>query len=595
MRLLGTYLWKEWRDHRAVLVGMLLAVPLLLTVMGFALPRTALDVAPQRREFVSFISVACLALFVVSLATDLVPGEARRGHRWFLERLPGGLGAAFRGKLALFAGGAALYAAYGYLAGAVMCRLASGEWPALPPLGATAWMIAIVALWTFAVSCSLPRGALSLPAVAALALLLALPAIGLWMLFPSDGPAAWWRWESRALWVTGAVVAAWVAFRRRGFLRAGRACLAVGAVCAMPYWADAAHDAWSWHRHSIVEVHEVLLGEGGSYAFVNRVRTGAGGSSPAAPVIVDLRTGSAREIGSKFDRFGPALGGPPPFGYVFVRLYRVGASDSTVLDGRTAEQRAGITAEEVDSAYSARPVWRFPDGRTAWLRGGTLVAEAIGGGFEVLLKDAWSPCGLGFESYTPRGFYDLSRERSYAARDLALRGDRVWIRPGAWLTRKKLDYRLFSPDANTFAPALGFTDAADVSAILDDGRVIASSRGGGLVLITPETGEVSPVATPPGFEKCGLWEQFRGPIRTPGGKRVLQLLRDDGTSQLTEERYACAFVRQDGDRFLPTASMRGLVTLLGCSTEDEVIVRDDRAIYRLRFGSDAREEIWRVR
>jgi len=590
MRVFLTYLWKEWRDHRTVLVGMLVAVPLLMAVMGLAAPKKELGEA-ERLGFATFLAVACLALFVISLATDLVPGETRRGHRWFLERLPGGLGAAFRAKLALFAVGGALFAAYGYLVAAVMCRILAGGWPPLPTPGSTTALIAVAALWTFAVSCALPRGALSLPAVAALALLLALPALGLWMLFPSRGPEAWWRWESGALWAAGAVAAAWVAFRRRGFLRAGRACLVVGAVCAMPYWADAAHDAWSWHRHSVVEIQEILLGEGGNFAFVNRMRRGAErGFSPVSPVIVDLRTGSARDVGNKLSRFSSALwSGNRLVDHAFIRLWQAGSRD-TVLSGRTAD-RANPTVDDCEAAARARPVWRFPDGHTAWLSGGSLVTEAEGGGFDVLMKDAWNPCGMGFESWTPRGYYDLARRRGFAARDLALRGERVWIRPGSWLTRKNNQYRLFDPDTNTLSPALGFAGVGDVVAILDDGRVVAACKGETLALIAPETGLVTKIATPPGFDKCGLWDPFRAPVRTPAGKRVLCLVGNTGGA----ENLACVFVRQDGDAFLPTVSMRGLLTLLGCPTDDTVLVHDDRAIYRLRFGSDAREEVWHAR
>jgi hypothetical protein len=182
-----------------VLVGMVLAVPLLLVVMGLALPRTALEdrgmgrPSGGRDDFAAIASLACFALFVASLATDLVPGETRRGHRWFLERLPGGLGAAFRGKLVLFAVGGAFFAAYGYLAAAVTCRLVAGAWPAAPSPDAATWIIAIVALWTFAVSCALPRGALSLPGVAALALLLAHARVrrrGRPLRVPEPGPGA---------------------------------------------------------------------------------------------------------------------------------------------------------------------------------------------------------------------------------------------------------------------------------------------------------------------------------------------------------------------------------------------------------------------
>lgn len=600
MRLLGSYLWKEWRDHRAVLVGLVLAVPLLLVVMGLSLPRKALeslgDQAPHGSiGFAAFAALACLALFVVSLATDLVPGEARRGHRWFLERLPGGLGAAFRGKIMLFTVGAALFAAYGYLGGATTCRLIVGEWPPAPSPGATTWIIAIVALWTFAVSCALPRGALSLPAVAALALLLALPAILLWMLYPSQEPIAWWRWESGTLWTVGAIVAAWAAFRRRGFLRAGRACLVVGALCAMPYWADATYDAWDWHRHSAVEIEQVFLGEGGSYAFVNRNRAGADWSkSPAAPVIVDLRSGGEREVGSKLCRF--TVGWTVPYGlpHRFVYLWHLASNDAVEFDTRTAE-RALPTDEERLAACRERPVWRFADGRVAWFREFRLVIGGESGGVEEpLMKGGCSPCGLGLECWAPRGYYDFGRERFFLARDLKLRGEQVWVRPGAWLTGKKQEYKLFDPNANVFTPALGFAARDEVCAILDDGQVVIYRRGEGTLRIAPESGAVTRIPMPAGFESGGIVEPYRAPMRTPGGKRVFLLCKDRRLED-PPGSYWSALLRQDADGFAATAPLECCATFLGCPTDDDVIVHDDRAIYRLHFGSDTREEIWRVR
>jgi hypothetical protein len=598
MRLLGTYLWKEWRDHRAVLVGMVLAVPLLLVVMGLSLPRTALDgsdvyASNKRSGFAAMAALACFALFVVSLATDLVPGEARRGHRWFLERLPGGLGAAFRGKLGIFALGGALFAAYGYLAAAVMCRVVAGEWPSPPSLGTPTWIIAIVALWTFAVSCSLPRGALSLPAVAALALLLALPAILLWMLGPWRSTDAWVRWESGALWAAGGVVAAWVAFRRRGLLRAGRACLAVGAVCAMPYWADAAHDAWDWHRKSVVVIEHSFLGEGGAYAFVNRAREGVGGGSPVAPVIVDLRDGSAREVGTRLCRFDAAGCAPPHhLPYRFAYLWDAGTrNDLSYYDTRTATERARMTEEDWSAARRARPIWRFADGRTAWWNGARLVVGEVE---EPGVRHGGSPCGLGLETWTPRGYYDFGRERYYPCRGLALRGEHVWVRPGGWLTRKRTEHRLFDPDANAFSPALGFAEKDEVRAILDDGRVVVFRSGDGTLLVAPEDGAVTRIAMPKGFENGAIFEPGGAPMRTPDGGRIFMLYRD-GRIETPPGPYRSACVRQDGDAFVATAALDGCVAFLGCPTDDEVIVHDDRAIYRLRFGSDVKEEIWRVR
>jgi hypothetical protein len=611
MRLLGTYLWKEWRDHRAVLVGMVLAVPLLLAVMALSLPQKAFESMGDRASqgyvgFAGFAALACLALFVVSLATDLVPGEARRGHRWFLERLPGGLGAAFRGKFLLFAVGAALFASYGYLAGAVTCRLVAGEWPAAPSLGITTWMIAIAVLWTFAVSCALPRGALSLPAITTLALLLALAAILLWMLYPSRGPHGWWRWESGALWTVGAVVAAWVAFRRNGFLRAGRACLVVGALCAMPYWADAARDAWTWHRDSVVVIRSAYLGEGAHYAFVNRIREGGySRSSLVSPVIVDLRTGEAREAGGQFTGFGVdwALSRQVENRFLFL-FGSLTAGAPTVWDTRTAEP-AHPTEKDWRAAKRAMPAWRFADGRAAWFHAGKLEADADDGGVKVLMKGLPSPCGFGFEYWAPpHGYYDPARERFYAYRDLALREEwgagvsrnaplRAWIRPGAWLVQRGTQYRLFDPDENSFAPALGFEARDSVSAVLDDGRVVVARPGNGPLLISPDTGRVTRIAVPPGFEGGGLWE-YRMAIRTPDGRRVFMLCKD-GRIDVPPGPYRTCFVRLDSDAFAATAAFDSGATLLGCPSDDEVIVHDDRAIYRLRFGSDARGEVWRAR
>jgi hypothetical protein len=632
MRLFGTYLWKEWRDHRAILVGLVLAVPLLLAVMGLSLPQKAFESLGDRASrgyvgFSGFAALACLALFVISLATDLVPGEARRGHRWFLERLPGGLGAAFRGKLVLFSVGAAFFASYGYLAGAVTCRFVAGEWPPLPPLDTVAWMIAIAVLWIFAVSCALPRGALSLPAVAALALLLALPAILLWLLYPSRGPEAWWRWESGALWTAGAVGAAWAAFRRRGFLRAGRACLCVGALCAMPYWVHAAHDALTWHRVSFVQIRSSYLGEGGRYAFVNRTREGGyWRSSPVPPVIVDLRTGQAREVGGKFKGFYVDWSGCNQLQHRFVLLrghsrrpsrrdeeheegFRVPEArcdftggEPTVFDARTAEP-AHPTDEDWRAARRAMTAWRLADGRAAWFHAGQLETDAEDGGVKVLLRGQPSPCGLGFEFWAPqRGYYDAARGSFYLYRDLALREGwgadvprnallRAWIRPGAWLAHRGGHYWLFDPDANTLAPALGLETKDNVSAVLDDGRIVVARAGEGSLLISPDTGRVARIAVPAGFEGGCLYMMAD---RTPDGRRVFALYRD-GRNDVPPGPYRACFVRQDGDSFTATAPLESWSDILGCPTDDEIIVHDGRAIYRLRFGSDECEEIWRVR
>ncbi|HEX5137933.1 MAG TPA: hypothetical protein VFY93_13230 [Planctomycetota bacterium] len=601
MRLLSAYLWKEWRDHRAVLLGMVLAVPLLLAVSALALPRTALDVAVQRDAFASFVTIACLALFVVSLATDLVPGETRRGHRWFLERTPGGLGAAFRAKLALFAGGGALFAAYGYVAAAVICRIASGEWPPSPSANNSTWVLAIASLWTFAVSCALPRGALSLPAAAALALLLALPAILLASLFPAFYLRDWCRWESGALWLAGGVVAAWMAFRRNGFLRAGRACLAVGAVCAMPFWADAAYDVYRWRTNGVPDFAGGFVGEGGHYLFLNRYARhetrGYWQSTPMAPVIVDLARADAREVGSPLAGFD-ATGDWRWYESVSIAQRYVRLTEPnrvTVLDARTAEE-ASPGENDLRAARRLGSPWRLGDGRRAWFSDGKLEADTEDGGFEVLAKPDWSACGLGLTRNRAM-YYDLFRERAYKRRDLALRGERVWIRPGRWLTAKNNVYRLFDPDANEFGPVAGLEAADAVRVVADDGRLFVR-RQGMPALVDPETGVTTVLAVAPELLDATVVEAARAfdrPTRTPGGRRVVLLYGPMGGGG--PEVYWCALARLDpGDKLATTAALRGYTTLLGCPNDDEAIVTlNGETVVRLRFGSDEKQEIWRVR
>ena len=137
MKTLSIYLWKEWRDHRSVLIGMLVAVPLLMAVAGLTLPSRAFE----EGGLAGFTALGCLAIYVFSLSTDLVPGEVRRGTLSLLRRLPAGLHTAFLAKLVLFCAGGVAFLVYGYLAGGATSVLAGGDFPALPRLWTGDWWI----------------------------------------------------------------------------------------------------------------------------------------------------------------------------------------------------------------------------------------------------------------------------------------------------------------------------------------------------------------------------------------------------------------------------------------------------------------------
>ncbi|HEX5137932.1 MAG TPA: hypothetical protein VFY93_13225 [Planctomycetota bacterium] len=573
LRTFGVCLWKEWRDHRAVLLGMVLIVPLLLALLALALPRKMFD----HPGFADNTAVACLAILVISLATDLVPGEARRGHRVFLERLPGGLRAPFLAKLVLFVASALVFTAFGYASGAETCYLVCGAVPSLFSAGPTTWILALAALWTFALSCALPRGALSLPAAGALALVVGLPILVCREIEPTTGvPSLFTSW-SVALWAAGAVVAAWLAIRRTALLRAGGACLAVGAVCAVPFWADAVH----YVTCPEPRIWEGWLGEGGRYAFVECMRQVPPGTQgrarPLPPLVVDLRDGTSRELSA--DRaywlHGLSREGFPQ------RFISLG---SQMFDARTAEP-ANPRQDEIRDALRAAAPSRLPGGRRMWVFGNHLEADGLDGGVEVLENRWWSDfCrGQGGEVNGHR-IYDATRRRYYERNALGLRLlQNLWVRAGRWLVKRaeRGQYELLDPDTGEFAPAVGFGPKDWACAMLDDGRMIVK-RDGALLLLDPETGE-----TVPQPNLSGISEYRSG--RTPDGRRVL----------LQRQRTRCALARFDPatDTFATTAWIEcdWCPFLLACPTDDTAIVHDGRVLYRLHFGSDAKEEIWRVR
>jgi hypothetical protein len=105
--MIRTWLWKEWRDHRAVLRGILVALPLLtaahVLVFGThfrfaARAAGSWDVHATQ----AFVAVA-IGIVAVAVASDLFAAEARHGTVGLLRRLRHGLGGAFIGKLLFYA------------------------------------------------------------------------------------------------------------------------------------------------------------------------------------------------------------------------------------------------------------------------------------------------------------------------------------------------------------------------------------------------------------------------------------------------------------------------------------------------------------
>lgn len=173
MRALWTHVWKEWREHRAVLVGIAVAVPLLTLGALFLMRGEPVTLEKAWPVFVAGAAV----LAALSLATELLAGELQRGTLAFVRRAPGGLGLALAGKLVAYVGltaAAAVLARVAYVGGV---RLLAPDVPVPSVLPAETFLFAapvvVLGLWVLFLSTWIPRGA-----AAAAAAFLVLGALG---------------------------------------------------------------------------------------------------------------------------------------------------------------------------------------------------------------------------------------------------------------------------------------------------------------------------------------------------------------------------------------------------------------------------------
>ncbi len=176
-------LWKEWRDHRAMLIALTVALP-GLTALGFWAFADRLGGASPSGQALVIVPVA-LGLVLFAIAGDLVAGEHRRGTMDVLRRVPGARSQAFAAKwLVLFATmvGATLWLALSWLLGwnvlaeaeqAYALEFMLGEFPT-GPFWQLFWLGAVVCSWAFVVAHWLARsGAAAIASVLVLGLLLA--------------------------------------------------------------------------------------------------------------------------------------------------------------------------------------------------------------------------------------------------------------------------------------------------------------------------------------------------------------------------------------------------------------------------------------
>ncbi|MHC4954697.1 MAG: hypothetical protein ACYTGZ_12495 [Planctomycetota bacterium] len=564
MRLFRSFLWKEWRDHRAVVLGILAAVPPLLLIARFALPESiATDPV-----FVHVSTWGTLAIAVLAFGSDLVPGETRRGRLAFLARLPADLGVAFAAKVVFLLLAILFAPAFGFLVSAMLAG-----WPAggMEFLGYPLLAVLYVAPWIFAVSCWLPRGALTLPGTALALALFALPfyLVHVWhpRFFPTTGDFVFWG----AALGLGAFVVAWISFTRgyrfgRGFVGAGWRGLVATLVLVLPAYAYTGYRVSEWKSvdpsSDEFVVRNFVRGESGRYAFASThmlLRDGQRVSHHA--LLIDLRDGSWRRMGSAGSLFTPI----ETLGYwEDSPVLRLDDPSSANLNGKSrwCDYLDADTAKVIKSGWSHLELPAVEQ-RFARDRPGYLGKRRRGW---------WLGLGWSVMDGVKRGVADPFRKKIFPW------PGRTWniaVRPGRWLvrvagTKQKLRWELYDPETgareDTALPIGNFRLLPDGRVLTHDGdRWVVSDPGTGerMSLDIGDASDLQQVRTTWLFK---LW----------GPDRIMRIARLDPAT------LAFAYAKGARGRFEPMRVDR----------ESVLGIEDRKRIVRVYPGSDRRDVVF---
>lgn len=310
MLVFTTHLWKEWREHRAVLLGILVAMPVLTaaTFVGFA------SFGAQLANGAAVFTGGAAAMTALALSVELFAGEVTRRTLGFWRRQPGGLAVGGLAKVAMLLLAVSVATVWGGLCFWTACRTFVGAkaaetaWASLSTpeyaLGIP-FLSLVLASWILLTSTWVARGA----AAVGIALLL-LAAIG------APGAVLWGeRTAYLKTLIPGVAVTALagIAFPlavaglslfvgRRRTDRPFRAALACFGLIVLGGGAAYAHANGKFERWIDVRlddadarVTDIFVGKGGKVAFASLTRVGD--DTVRRPLAIDLTTGVARPIG----------------------------------------------------------------------------------------------------------------------------------------------------------------------------------------------------------------------------------------------------------------------------------------------------------
>ena len=168
MSTLATYVWKEWRDQRATVFGILGVQLLTCVLLALFLQGTVF----ASTGMVTAMTFGSIALTLVVFGPELIAGENHSGTLGFLCRMPSGLQWAFWAKVVFLLGAMACLVCTGFAISSGFYIATGQDWDAFVPQTIfSSGMIpgaVTLGLLLMAVSCWLPRSILTISRTAEL-------------------------------------------------------------------------------------------------------------------------------------------------------------------------------------------------------------------------------------------------------------------------------------------------------------------------------------------------------------------------------------------------------------------------------------------
>lgn len=497
MKTFRLHLWREWREHRATLLFLALALPLLAGLAALRLPR----------RFVGdpWMAVSLMAIFVVVVLAAVggaLLGRERRGPglRW-LERLPGGLGQAFAAKLGVHLVTTVGAALLGFACAQLFAWLRGrGDYFWTSELHVTLPLVVALSAWTFACSAWALRGGTAILAAGLVLGLSGYPVLH--VVLKHYRPSTMELVVGTSLATLAGLLSAALAFLRGNRLGTGSgSSIMLGLVPVLPLFVM--NGIWSLDRierrerlEPLAEDYDVYytwVTEDGKAAFLAVCHHDPNWlDMPIHILRVDLVTGDWATVLRDYESH-----------LVLSTMNERGLMrpSALVLNGYGTEQ------ETVLSLLDGGPTSRSRD------------------------RTSWRPVGLGQWQWTPGvdegRYYDPFRGRSYPESEIKRlqRGQfaEVFIRPGRWLIQSEGNWSLYDPDTGELETT-DLPEHASLLALLPDGRALLRAFDLGLICFDPSTGVGTRLGdeylaeNDYGFRAPGLGQEFP---ETPDGPVVL--------------------------------------------------------------------------